>query len=696
MRGSGDTNPLGLSALARGPAFEPRPRFVLGCTPDVSGWRRGTPWHRQAIAAAVLLCVWPLEDARAFDFLGLFGTREEAPRVSRDAVAYAMTFEGVENDRDLLQSLRDVSTLYRLRAEAPADGESLVRRAEADLPRLTDALWAAGYYDGRVFIALDTVVLRPGEPVAEITAARRAEAFRGRAPVPVRVVVERGDAFRLRSVRALQARTGAPFDIAVVPPRVLRVRDPEPARSTTVLAIEARLVDRFRDLGHPFVKVVARHPVVDHRSKTLDVTFLVDPGPQAGIGGVTIRGTRDVDPAVIRSFIYSEPGDPYSPKAVADVRRSVARIEALGSVRVREGEFLDAAGNLPLSVEVTERSPRLFGVSARYSTVDGPGLRTYWAHRNLFGGAERLRIDADAFYTDRGGGFDPVRGKRDDDVDWGNLGGRVGVSFLKPALWGTRNDFLLDAAVAREITEGYTSRFAGATAALRHRFADTFSMQAGVEVETGQTSDSLGRRDYTLVGLPVSATYDSTDSLLDPTQGVRVSGSIAPYPTFLGSDPGMIVTKGQASTYYALDEEARYVLAGRIGFGSIVGPDLPDIPANRRFFAGGGGSVRGYEYRTLGPKGPFGDPIGGRSLLEGSVEGRIKVTDTIGIVPFVDMGTAFEGSLPDFDERIRVSAGLGLRYYTGIGPIRLDVAFPLNRERGDSPAAVYVSLGQAF
>jgi translocation and assembly module TamA len=138
------------------------------------------------------------------------------------------------------------------------------------------------------------------------------------------------------------------------------------------------------------------------------------------------------------------------------------------------------------------------------------------------------------------------------------------------------------------------------------------------------------------------------------------------------------------------------VLAGRVGFGSMTGADLADIPANRRFFAGGGGSVRGYAYKSLGPQDIFGNPLGGRSLLEGSIEARIKLTDTIGIVPFLDAGTAFEASLPDFKEEIRVAAGLGLRYYTGIGPIRLDVAVPLNRERGDSAAAVYVSLGQAF
>src|SRR4029077_14636035 len=137
----------------------------------------------------------------------------------------------------------------------------------------------------------------------------------------------------------------------------------------------------FRARGHPFAKVVQRDPVVDHRSKTLAVTLVVDPGLRAGIGSVAVRGTRDVDPAAVRSLIYAEPGDPYSPKSVADVRKSVARIEALGSVRVREAEALDPQGNLPLFVDVTERPSQLLGVSARYSSIDGPGVSAYWADR---------------------------------------------------------------------------------------------------------------------------------------------------------------------------------------------------------------------------------------------------------------------------------------------------------------------------
>jgi len=655
--------------------------------------RRGRPLLLLISVAATIHASAP---AAAFDFFGLFGARETPPAPSRDALTYSITFEGAE-DRDLKQALQSTSTLYRLRQEPPPDGDSLLRRVEIDLPRLTDVVWGAGYYDGRVSILIGRAGAETGRtPPPDL--ARRAESYRGREPVPIRVVVEPGPLFKVRTVTVRDARTGRPFDPQELPPRLLARDEGSDAASATVLAAEARIVDRFRNGGHPFVKVVRRDPVVDHRSNTLDVSFAIDPGPKATLGDIVVRGTENVDPAVVRSFIYAAPGDPYSPKALTDIRKSVSRIEALGSVRVREAEALDASGRLPVAVDVTERPPRLVGFSARYSTLDGPGLRAYWANRNLFGGAERLRFDADLYYTTRDDifRFDPVTGKKRDDWDWSDIGGRFSASFLKPALYGTRWDLLVDGTVAREVTDYYTARFVNGTGVLRYRFSDTFSMQGGIEAERGQSSDSISNVDYTLVGLPLSVTYDSTDNLLDPTRGVRLTASLAPYPKFLGSDPGVFVAKAQGSTYYALDEDARTVIAGRVALGSISGADLDEIPSNRRFYAGGGGSVRGYKYQSLSPRGLFGEPIGGRSLFEASLEARIKVTDTIGIVPFVDAGTAFESSLPDFDERVRFGAGLGLRYYTAIGPIRLDVAAPLERQKGDRPVAIYISLGQAF
>lgn len=653
-------------------------------------------WFRRSftpifVLLNVIVAAGPSRPAAAFDLFGLFGDEEEALVPSASVVPYAVKITGVEDD-DVLQALKDTSTLYRLRQEAPPDGEGVVRRAEADLRLLAEVLSGYGYHQGRIAIRIDGVALAGETSIA--AAAQAAEGSRNRALVPVKIVVETGPLYSLRRIAVRDAR-GAPFPDEILPGRFVRVDDGVPARSATVLAREAKIVDRFRTLGHPFAKAVSRDPVVDDAAHVMDVTFTVEPGPIAGLGEVTIRGTSGLDPAVVRSFVYSEPGDPYSPRSVSDIRRSVAKVEALGSVRVREGEALDAQGNLPIFVDVTERDHNLIGVAARYSTVDGPGVRAYYANRNLFGGGETLRLDADVSYL---GNDLYARQRKLAGIDSNGLGGRLSATFVKPALWGTRNDLVANLFVGREAQQSYVSDAAGGTVGLRHRFADTFFAQVGIEGQAGRSQDALGKVDYRLIGVPLSVSYDSTDNLLDATRGVRLTASATPYAGFLGSDPSIFVARGQGSTYYALDDEARYILAGRVGFGSISGASLEDIPANIRFFAGGGGSVRGFPYRTLGPRGPFNLPIGGRSLLEASFEARIKVTDTIGVVPFFDAGTAFAGSLPDFNERIRYAAGLCLRYYTGIGPIRVDVAFPLDRIKGnrERPVALYISLGQAF
>ena len=194
----------------------------------------------------------------------------------------------------------------------------------------------------------------------------------------------------------------------------------------------------------------------------------------------------------------------------------------------------------------------------------------------------------------------------------------------------------------------------------------------------------------------MSANFDTTDSKLDPTRGVRLNASATGFGAFLGSSLDLVQAKARASAYYSLDADSRFVLAGRVAAGAMGGPELDQIPANWRFYAGGGGSVRGYAYNELGPTVFWGAVVGGRSLFEASAEMRIKVTDTIGVVPFFDVGNAFASNFPNFSEPLFAAAGLGLRYYTSVGPIRLDVAFPLERRAGNGPVAVYVSIGQSF
>jgi translocation and assembly module TamA len=627
--------------------------------------------------------------AQAFDFFGLFGS-EKPPPVSQTSLPYILTIGGKSDAKGLKQALQDTSLLYKLRLEAPQDGNELARRAEADLPRLIDTMWGYSHYAAKVRIDIAGVKLVYGKENTQ-AAASAAERLRGRQHVPVQVLLEPGPVYRFARIDIVDAASKLPFPDGVLPPDILEGVEGAPARTETLVTLAAKINARFQSQGHPYVKIEDPAPVVDHRTRSISIRLAVTPGPRAPIGRIGVSGAKNVPEKVIRSFIYVEPGVMFSPKRLAVIRKSVGRIEALGGARVRTAEKLDPDGSVPLDVNVSERLPRALGIAAAYSTIDGPSLKTYWMHRNLFGGAERLRLSADFFYLTNG--TRTITGKKSDFKD--NIGGRIAASFIKPALNGSRVDFLADAFVLRERTDAYQATLGNVQAALRYRFADKAWIQAGLEYERGHTQDFLGTMDYTLVGIPITAELDTTENLLDPKKGVRIKANVTPYKGFGNVAPTLVASSLVMSAYYSLDEKSRYILAGRIGLATISGGRIRKIPANRLLFAGGGGSVRGFAYRSLGSRTATGQLIGGRSLFEASLEARIKVTDTIGIVPFVDIGNAFSSALPNFKD-IRVGAGVGLRYYTAIGPIRLDVAFPLDRRRGEDRFGVYISLGQAF
>jgi translocation and assembly module TamA len=645
------------------------------------------------VATGIVLSDWTV--AQAFDFFGLFGSDDTPPAVSRAAIPYSLTVEVAGDDGALKSAARDASSLYSLRKDAPADGEALARRAESDFAPVIDALWGAGYYNASVTIAIDGASLAIGS--SDIAAfARAAEGYRNRAAAPVVIKVEPGPLFKLRMVRVLDA-LGVPFTDDELPQRIVGLKSGDPAAASGIRAAETRIVDYFRKQGRPLAKIQSVTPVVDHALDIMDVTISVAPGPIAPFGEATIEGPQTFDPSIVRSYLYIHPGDPYSPAAIADARNTIREIPAVGGVRITEGTTLDAYGRLPYTIAVEDRLPYAFGASLKYSTTNGPEGQVYWEDRNVFGGAERLRLQADIFYAP------PwyISSQSLSHFSSNDIGGRVSASFLKPALGGTTNDLLIDALAEKMSTSGagfvgYQAEDADVTASLRHRFNQNFWVQAGLEAQKGDATDALGTVNYRLVGVPVSANYDTTDSKLDPTRGVKLSASAVGFGTFLGSSLDMVQVKAGASAYYSLDADSRYVLAGRVAAGGMSGPELDQIPANWRFYAGGGGSVRGYAYNELGPTVFWGAVVGGRSVFDASAELRIKVTDTIGIVPFFDVGNAFTSNFPNFSEPLFAAAGLGLRYYTSVGPIRLDVAFPLERRDGTGPVAIYVSIGQSF
>jgi translocation and assembly module TamA len=637
--------------------------------------------------------------ASAFDFFGLFAS-DTPPNPSSSSLPYKVEF-AVSGDDGVKDALQESSNFYKLRQDPPADGEALAQRLMADFAPMLDALWGAGYYNARIFATMGTTRLELGQGEGE-RIARAAEAYLNRAVVPVTITVETGPLFKLRDIAVVNAATHAPFSPEALPEYVVKLQPGDPAKAADLRAANARLIDYFRAQSYPLVEAPLPHPTVNHAILTMDVIFSVDPGPKAGFGEVSINGPEGFDPSIVRSYIYLQPGQPYTPKALADLRKSVSSIPAVGSVRIREGSKLDPNGNLPIFVDVGDRARNLVGFTAGYSSVDGPTGSVYYENRNLFGGAESLRIEGDLFYAPPIYGIvaNPFSGTR--NFNDAGLGGRVSAGFVKPALYGSRADFLLDAAAEDSRSGGgsfggYADQFAGGTAALRYRADETLALQGGLKFEKGEATDALGRVNYELFGIPLTIRYDGTDKLLDPSRGIRVTAAVTPYPSVFGS-AGFTKASVTGSAYYAVDGEANYILAGRAGFGSIFGETggLANVPANYRFYEGGLATIRGYRYQTVGPATPLGYTIGGLSAFNATLEARIKIMDNIGVAPFFDVGGAFIGSLLSGGGDTRMSAGVGLLYYTPIGPIRVDVARPLDPRPDDYPVVFYVSIGQPF
>ena len=263
-----------------------------------------------------------------------------------------------------------------------------------------------------------------------------------------------------------------------------------------------------------------------------------------------------------------------------------------------------------------------------------------------------------------------------------------------PGAFGPRTTFTTSLSARQEIPDAYRSRNITADAFVRREFSDALSVRVGGEVQFADEVDVFGARSYLLTGVIGEIAYDTRDDKLNPTKGINALFSAEPAYDAKGNT-FMLFTKGEVSTYQALDDARRFVLAGRLGAGSIVAPSVRSVPAARRFFSGGGGSIRGYAYRNVGPR-LNGEVTGGRSFVQASAELRMKVTEEIGLVGFVDAGNSFDAMYPDFSEGVKVGVGAGVRYFTPVGPLRLDVAVPLSPEKDDPKFAVYVGLSQAF
>ena len=455
-----------------------------------------------------------------------------------------------------------------------------------------------------------------------------------------------------------------------------------PGRAADVLAAEGRIVAALQKAGYADADALPREVVVDHADHTLQPTFRIDAKGLVHLDGVQVKTQGRTNPRWVARLAPWTAGQAYSPDAVAELERRLLDTGVYESVTVALAPQSNADGLRPVLVSLADRPRGTISLGATYSTREGPGVNGRYSIYNRLSRADTLSFSA----------------------EYADIMKRVDVQLSLPHWGRPQRTLRLGATAYRDDTTAYREDDIGVRADLEQRFHKTSFRTLGISADYSRNNEKqllngqiVGRqRNLAILTGLGRLSLDRSNNPLDPTRGWKFDGRLD--PTFATGDDTLAYAKAEvsASAYLPIGKNDRTVIAGRVRLGSILsGGGTPDIPASRRFYAGGGGSVRGYAYQAVGPRFPDNTPIGGQSVVETSVEVRQKLGGHFGVVGFVDAGTVSNQKYPDF-KNFSTGAGVGLRYDLGFGPLRADIGFPLNRRKGDGPFQIYLSIGQSF
>lgn len=401
----------------------------------------------------------------------------------------------------------------------------------------------------------------------------------------------------------------------------------------------------------------------------------MDPGPSAKFGPLNIEGLETVREHYVRVIADWRSGRSYSPDILSELRRKMNETSLFASIILDVPSEPDSQGHLPVTLKLRERAQRTVALGLRITSSDEfLSGNASWRHRNFLGGGETLKAETTLSTREQ----------------------EAALELRKPQFLVREQTLVGLGTMRHENSDAFEEASLTGHARLERETGGIFTTSIGITGELASLSDNEEDSFFALLGVPIGFVRDTRNSRLDATSGTQFSATVTPWASFSESSSGFIVGEVAGSVYQPLGTP-RIVAAARARIGSIVAQTLRDVPANKRFYAGGGSSVRGYEFQRVGPLDDESDPTGGRSVSEIGAELRFLLTDNIGVVPFLDGGQVYQTTLPSFDDEFRWAMGLGLRYQTPIGPIRLDVAFPINRRAGvDDRFQIYVSIGQAF
>ena len=591
-------------------------------------------------------------------------TADAAERVEDAAAArsYRWSIIGIDSlaESDAIRDgFEERSALDKDRKDE-ANAAQVDRRARADAELLAELLRSQGYYDALVEPRI--------EAVADVLA--------------VTLVATPGAQYRFESVE-LPGLDAAAGEEAARLRNAFAVKAGDPVIAQKVIDAGVALQVALGERGFATATVGEQDIVIDHEQQVARLVLPVTPGAVARFGQITVTGRPPFSATHVQRIARFKPGDRFQQSDVTDLRRAIIATGLVASVEVRpvprdEGRTID------LAVKLEPAPMRTIAGEVGYGTGEGFRAEASWQHRNFFNPEGALTLRA-------------VGGTQE----------QLAAVSIRRNNWLKRDQVLNAQALASHVDrDAFEAKTVSLSAGIERQsnfiWQKKWTWSLGAELVATDERDTIEataeprRRTFFIAALPASLGLDQSDDLLNPTRGFRLLGRLSPEISFQGGTFPYARAQFDASAYRPVSDNI--VAAGRIRLGSILGAQRDDIAPSRRFYAGGGGSVRGYGYQRLGPRDIDGDPIGGRSLAEFSLEARVGLKafgGNFGVVPFIDGGTLSTAAMPDF-KHWQFGAGIGARYYSSFGPIRIDVGTPLNPQKDDGRIAVVVSLGQAF
>ncbi len=577
-------------------------------------------------------------------------------------VAPASAFEVLlrlpEENADLQKNLGNASLVQSVKREGITAPLDILSAAQQEYGRLLSTLYNNGYYSPKINILVDGREAANIPPLERLTSVNRVD-----------IRVDPGAPFRLgrAQVGPLTPDTEIPEGFAIG----------KPALAGLIGETAETGIEGWRAEGHAKAAVDRQSVTADHARSQLDVIIGLDPGPRVRFGQVNVPNESRVRKPRIMRIAGIPRGKQFDPVELDRAVERLRRTGAFSSVSIREAETLGPDETLDIDLELVDAKRRRFGFGAEVQSVEGLTFSAFWLHRNLFGGAERFKIETE---------FSGLGGETD------GVDSTLRLSFNRPSTFDSDTDLYALLEIEQLDEPLYYSEQINAEVGISHYWSENLEGKIGIGYRYSDVNDALGKRTFSHLVLPFSIIWDKRDNSLNATEGFYVEGEGLPFLGVDGSGSG-----GRAyldARAYQSFGSSGLVLAGRLQFGSILGAKINEIPPDLLFLSGGSDTVRGQSYQSLSIL-TAGGRTGGRSFLGLAGEARIPVKGKFGAVAFYDIGYVGANSLPDDTGDWHSGAGVGVRYDTGIGPVRLDLAVPVTGP-DTSGFEIYLGIGQAF